>query len=373
MVRVLYVVSTLQRTGPISFLYNLIQAFDKKSIHPVILTLSVETDTFPSLKGDFETLGIEIISLGLSRIKGIFLAKTMIKNLVDAKSIDVIHTIGYRADAIINQNVFRKQLLVSSIQSNIFDDYPMLYGKLKGGLLAKSHINKLKGKVAVSCSSFVAESIKLISGIDSQIVYNSVSKNIYHIASDEDKKLARQNLELPVNAKIFILAGFLILRKDPITAIKGFIEAGISNSILVILGDGPLLEECIKEVGTHKNIFFKGYVSNVIEYLKSADFYISSSLSEGLPLSVLEAFACGLPSILSDIKPHDELTRLLDNRSYNRTFKTKNYLELADVIKQFNKQDYQMLSQAFRQIIDDKVNSDIMANKFLNIYKGQEN
>ena len=52
---------------------------------------------------------------------------------------------------------------------------------------------------------------------------------------------------------------------------------------------------------------FLGHVDNVLAYLKCSDLYISASLSEGLPNSVLEALAENINCLLSDIPPHIEL------------------------------------------------------------------
>lgn len=74
-------------------------------------------------------------------------------------------------------------------------------------------------------------------------------------------------------------------------------------------GDGPLLPEIKNIITQSKNIILTGRIKNILDYLQASDYYISTSKSEGLPMSVMEGMACGLPVILSDIPQH----RLLFN------------------------------------------------------------
>lgn len=64
-----------------------------------------------------------------------------------------------------------------------------------------------------------------------------------------------------------------------------------------------------EELGVSDRITFTGLIprNEVFRQLQNADYYISSSTLEGLPVSVLEAMYCGLPCVLSDIPQHREV------------------------------------------------------------------
>lgn len=72
---------------------------------------------------------------------------------------------------------------------------------------------------------------------------------------------------------------------------------------LTLLGDGEdreKIEETIKNNHAENYIFTHGSKKNVEDYLKGSDIYVSASKTEGLPLSILEAMACGLPIVATN-------------------------------------------------------------------------
>lgn len=69
---------------------------------------------------------------------------------------------------------------------------------------------------------------------------------------------------------------------------------------LYIFGDGPnmlKLEKLIIELKLQNQVFLRGKVLNIFSYLKSADAFVFSSLSEGFPNVILEAISCKIPVI----------------------------------------------------------------------------
>lgn len=77
---------------------------------------------------------------------------------------------------------------------------------------------------------------------------------------------------------------------------------------LLLLGEGddrPMLEALVRELALEQSVLLPGSVSNVNEYLNALDLFLFPSLYEGMPLSILEAQANGLPCLLSDQVPRD--------------------------------------------------------------------
>lgn len=80
------------------------------------------------------------------------------------------------------------------------------------------------------------------------------------------------------------------------------------NAMLLMLGEGQdraMLEERIRELDLTDRVILTGNVRNVSDYLNAMDVFAFPSLFEGMPLSIVEVQANGLPCILSTGVPHD--------------------------------------------------------------------
>jgi len=78
------------------------------------------------------------------------------------------------------------------------------------------------------------------------------------------------------------------------------------NVRVLLCGDGPLKNDFKKYISKNrlnKYIHFAGHVENddLSRYLATADIYVSTSLSDGTSLSLLEAMAVGLPCVVTDL------------------------------------------------------------------------
>ena len=99
--------------------------------------------------------------------------------------------------------------------------------------------------------------------------------------------------------KVVLFAGRLLEVKGVeylIKAMKGI------KATLVVVGDGPLRKELEMLSGKEGvDALFVGWRSDVERFLSIADVFVLPSLSEGLPLVLLEAMAAGKPCIVTDI------------------------------------------------------------------------
>ena len=116
----------------------------------------------------------------------------------------------------------------------------------------------------------------------------------------------------PADRFTVVTVGRLIPIKNQASLLTAFAHTAGPDDQLVIVGEGPLREALIRqarELGVAGRVHMPGLLprDEVYRTLGGADLFVSPSYGEGLPLSVLEAMAAGLPTVLSDIAPHREI------------------------------------------------------------------
>lgn len=108
----------------------------------------------------------------------------------------------------------------------------------------------------------------------------------------------------------FLTVGNFIPKKGPAYTIRAYaaaVKSGVTMP-LIMIGDGPLLEECkalVKELNIEKQVEFLGRLlpDETFEVMKKSKIFLQHSLTledgnkEGTPVAILEAQALGLPVI----------------------------------------------------------------------------
>lgn len=101
---------------------------------------------------------------------------------------------------------------------------------------------------------------------------------------------------------VFGVVGRQVPIKDHRTALRAFAEIvrEYPDCRLELAGDGPLHQELQSEarsLGVSDSVIFRGELENIPEFFGKVDVFLMSSLSEGLPMSLLEAMGAGRPVI----------------------------------------------------------------------------
>ena len=149
--RILYVVSSLIKTGPTNQLFNIIVNIDWHRFDVTVVTLTKET---PDQRNkDFEDVGARVVSLDSGTLS---FWKTLkkLREVVDVVEPQVVHSQGIRSDifvSVLNRPVQK----ITTIRCFPQKDYIFAYGKIMGRIAVVVQLlclRKFDHIVAVSCA-----------------------------------------------------------------------------------------------------------------------------------------------------------------------------------------------------------------------------
>jgi N-acetyl-alpha-D-glucosaminyl L-malate synthase BshA len=141
-------------------------------------------------------------------------------------------------------------------------------------------------------------------GVNKDIIAipNFIDTDVFHPV--DGKNLRR--LLAPNEEKILVhVSNFRPVKRvgDAIKAFKIILDSGIKAKFLLV-GDGPDRAECealARELGIWQQTRFLGKQAELASILSISDVFIIPSGNESFGLSALEAMACGVPVVSSDI------------------------------------------------------------------------
>ena len=152
---------------------------------------------------------------------------------------------------------------------------------------------RVKGVISVSTANLMESQEEGLLKLNPKTVVlpNSIDEKNFRKL---DKAECRKKLGLDRGAKIAIFVGDYVERKGILRVVEA--AKGVSDLQIIAIGKGPQEPES-------KQIVFKGTVphNKLFLYLNAADFFVLPTLAEGCCNAIVEALACGLPVISSDL------------------------------------------------------------------------
>ena len=181
--------------------------------------------------------------------------------------------------------------------------------------LHSSHAVGLGRWIGYRCSRWLPDHVTAVScaAAESHVAAGMVSAvRLSVMGNGIDVDAWRPNLHArtAMRREIAIGDGFLWLAVGRLEAVKDFptLLAAIvrvpETARLVVLGDGPLrgeLRELAASMGLGGRVRFAGFEPDVKRWMQAADGVVLASRYEGLPMSLLEAGACGVPVVATDV------------------------------------------------------------------------
>jgi glycosyltransferase involved in cell wall biosynthesis len=293
------------------------------------------------------------------------------------KSNDLIHVHGhpYLSSFLAAKIAKRYSKPLVLTQHNTFIEYNNIWDtaeRLNDLVIGKQVLNEADKIIAVSNAT---RNYILSLGADPEkieVVHNGVDLDRFKPLS-EIKGEMRKKLGIPEDAIVVLTVRRLVYKNGIDTLLESAALVVKKNPLLVfvVVGKGPDFEE-VKErmahLGIQRNFRVTGFVSDkdLPLYYNVADlFALPSKSGEGLPLVVLEAMACGLPVIATNVGGTSEVM----SEAYGKLVPPNSPESLAEAVIEFSHKDLAMLKKKSRMMMEQKYSWDKNVDKLGEIYE----
>jgi glycosyltransferase involved in cell wall biosynthesis len=195
--------------------------------------------------------------------------------------------------------------------------------------------------------------------------FNKVADEIKDYRNNED-------------TKVFVNIGRIIPQKNQLMLVESFnrlVNEEGANAMLLIVGGGRDNEESrniqrqLKEAeNKHDHLYLMGELPNATDYLHVADFFCLSSLYEGMPITLIEAFATGCIPVCTPVGGIPEMVEELDTSLLANSVEEDDYVQALKnaLVIPPNKQE-ELKKQAV-SLFERKYSMKHCAEKYENLY-----
>ena len=223
---------------------------------------------------------------------------TQLKKIFEKVNPIYVHT--HHIGPLIYGGVAARQAKVAHIIHTEHDAWHL--ADFKPRLLQRLIISLVR-PIYVADANFVAEQVnRLMPSLNPVVIPNGIDTNKFKPSTVSKQQLLQQ-AGLPTELKYIGCAA----RLESVKAHDVLIKAvhNLPKHIgLLLAGTGSLktqLQQLVIELKLEKRVFFLGHVDDMTTFYPLIDVFCLSSNNEGLPLSPMEAQACGVPAVLTDV------------------------------------------------------------------------
>lgn len=206
-----------------------------------------------------------------------------------------------------------------------------LFGRRVSSFLACS--NSVKQDVL---KNFPTASLSRVTVFPSSIDYNKFAH------ATINKTELRKGLSIPQEAFVFLAVGRFVPTKDFITLIKAFAKVSHPERChLLFAGDGRQrqeMENLAKSLDIEDRVYMPGMRKDVPQLMKACDSFVMSSIAEGMPFTLLEAMASGLPPVATNVGGNPEV---INSDDLGMIIEPRDIEVLADAMSEMTEMPYQ--------------------------------
>ena len=316
-IRLALLVSRMDVGGVPDHVMTLIDGFSDQ-IDVTLICDSIHEDH----KAEADRLGVTVIIMPMKRLIGgasDLASFRMLRNLMRKGSFDILHTHMSKAAllgalvGLTNRNV----IVVNTGHNFGYIAMPQIWKKAIFWAYDR-FISSFAHDATVAVSQTVADmalSGHLIPRKRLHVIQNGVRLSRFEAANPPPEGLKAELLGPSYSdGPLILCVARLVWFKGLHTLVSALpaIASAHPDARVLVVGDGELREELVRQardMGVENTIVFVGERNDVPDLLRIADLFVLPSVSEGMPISILEAMANRLPVVATNVGGIPELVR----------------------------------------------------------------
>lgn len=334
---------------------------------PILGSIAPKSIDEKPIEAEAKARGLSVRKIRMANGPNLLGARRLLREAFK-ENVDVIHSHGYKPDILVGlvKWAYAKIPLVSTIHG-----WTSMGGcrRISAYEWLDSLMLKLADAVVLVSNDMVRNRNMNRFRFTNYSVINNGIQPIIPIPVPEDDEVRRFCKGSFVIGSI----GRLSPEKNHTLLIRAFqqiLQEG-PDAKLVLLGDGESrssLEAEIRTLNLENRILIAGYKDNAFNYLPLFDLFVLPSLTEGLPVTLLEAMSCGTPIVSTRV---GGIPEALANGEAGLLVEPGDIDGLKEAILELfrNSELGKKFALKAKEIVDDRYSAEIMAKSYLAVYE----
>ena len=366
--KILYIAVSSQTGGVPKHILNALN-YAKENGYEVTVAVPNDGDYYTW----FQETGAKMINLQLKPYS--FSSLWKLNNLVRKEKFQIIHSHGKGAGMYTRPlKVWNPHIKVVHTFHGIYvEAYNLLFRRIYCTI---EHILKYWTDVFVCVSeSERQESLRLKFVIPSKVrvICNGVDPRVFQNVK-ADRALYLDEWGISKDAFVVGCVARLEKMKGHLCLIRAFkkVQDKYPQSRLLLVGDGPdraIVEQEVKNLGLDNQVIFTGFRHDIPQVLDVCDVFVSASLKEGMPYTLIEAQAAGVPVVATNVIGNRDV--VLDQET-GLLVQAEDSEEMAKgIIRMIEEREYALeLAKKGQKRVEEFFTIDHVTEQLFDIYKG---